>query len=138
MLRPDVLDAMNWKLEKSGLDGLNKKQIIFCGDLKQLPVIVSSKKEQDSLKENYRGFYFNNSFIYNEINPIEISLDTVYRQSDMDFIDNLNLLRENRPTNYFKRFVSDNTPIPNSVILAPKNSTVNDYNIKGLLSLEGS
>jgi ATP-dependent DNA helicase PIF1 len=138
MLRPDVLDAMNWKLENSSLGGLNKKQVIFCGDLKQLPVIVSSKKEQDCLKESYKGFYFNNSFIYNEIKPIEISLDTVYRQSDMDFIDNLNLLRENKHTDYFKRFVSDEIPIPNSIILAPKNSTVNDYNIKGLLSLEGS
>lgn len=137
MLRPDVLDAMNWKLENSGLPTLNNKQIIFCGDLKQLPVIVASKKEHDALKLNYKDFYFNEAFIYKKINPLNINLETVYRQSDMDFIDNLNLLRENKPTDYFKRFVSDDKPIKNSIILAPKNKTVNEYNVKGLISLEG-
>lgn len=40
MLRPDVLDAINWTLLKNGCDGLKSKQIIFVGDLKQLPAPI--------------------------------------------------------------------------------------------------
>jgi ATP-dependent exoDNAse (exonuclease V) alpha subunit len=138
MLRCDVLDAMNWKLQNSSLETLDKKQIIFCGDLKQLPTIVSNNEEKEALQDRYKGYLFKDSFIYNKINPKEINLETVYRQSDMDFIDNLNLLRENKDTDYFKKFVSDEEPIKDSIILAPKNKTVNEYNIKGLLNLEGS
>lgn len=37
MLRPDHLDAINWTLIKNGCKGLKDIQIIFIGDLKQLP-----------------------------------------------------------------------------------------------------
>jgi ATP-dependent DNA helicase PIF1 len=40
MLRPDILDAMNWTLLKNGCDRLSTKQLIFIGDMAQLPPVL--------------------------------------------------------------------------------------------------
>lgn len=128
MLRPDILDAMHWTLLKNGCAALDKKQIIFIGDLKQLPAVLEDNT-RSVLYQNYDGEEFYNAKIYDKLNVVNIELDEVLRQSDEDFIHNLNIIRDGGKSEYFKKFVSTS---PSGIVLAPHNSTVARYNRDGL------
>lgn len=133
MLRPDLLDAMNWTLIKNGLEDLSTKQIIFIGDLKQLPPVVDDNMKSMLMKK-YDDVIFKAAKIYKNINVRDIDLGEVLRQSDPEFIQNLNVIRDGGKSEYFKRFLK---PVdPDSVILAPHSSTVTQYNQKGLAKIK--
>jgi len=132
MLRPDILDGMNWTLVKNGCGNLVKKQIIFIGDLKQLPSPIDDNT-RSILYRTYDGDEFYHAKIYKELNVIDIELDEVLRQSNEDFIHNLNIIREGGKSEYFKQFVSKQTK---GIILAPHNATVEKYNREGLAALK--
>lgn len=133
MMRPDLLDAMHWTLRKNGLKGLHERQVIFVGDMKQLPPILDDN-ERSVLLQTYDGETFEYAQIYKRLNVEVIELDEVVRQTDEEFIHNLNFIREGKKSEYFRRFVHTETK---GIILAPHNTTVNDYNDKGLNALEG-
>jgi len=133
MLRADILDALNWTLIKNGCGNIFEKQLIFIGDLKQLPCVVDDNMRSVMLKK-YSGVEFFNAEIYDQLNTIEIELDEIQRQSDNDFIEALNEIREGRKSEYFRQFV---TKQASGIVLAPHNSTVLKYNNEGLEKLEG-
>lgn len=131
MLRPDILDAMNWTLLKNGCGGLDKKQIIFIGDLKQLPVVLKDN-DRAILYKDYDGEDFTYAKIYTKLQVQKIELDEVLRQSDPEFIDALNIVRNGGKSEYFRQFISTEA---RGIILAPHNSTVMGYNIDGLAKI---
>lgn len=131
MLRPDVLDAINWTLLKNGCDGLHTKQIIFIGDLKQLPSPLDDNT-RSVLYRTYDGEEFFQAKVYSKLNVINIELDEVLRQSNEDFIHALNIIREGGKSEYFRRFVGTD---PKGIILAPHNTTVDSYNRAGLAAI---
>jgi len=133
MLRPDLLDAMHYTLKKNGLAGLDERQIIFVGDLAQLPPILDDN-ERSVLYETYNGDRFSHAKIYKRISPITIELDEILRQSNEEFIHALNIVREGGKSSYFKQFVTDK---PSGIILAPHNVTVKKYNDEGLRKQTG-
>lgn len=133
MLRPDTLDAINWTLIKNGCKSLKDFQIIFIGDLKQLPVTIDDNTKSVLFK-TYNGEEFFNAKIYRSILPSTIELDEIQRQSDHDFITALNIVREGGRSDYFKQFLSTDY---HGIVLAPHNATVNKYNIEGLKQLPG-
>lgn len=133
MLRPDIMDAINWTLVKNGLKDLTTKNVIFVGDLKQLPPPLNDNTKSVLLSK-YSGFTFEHSSIYKKLNVKTIELDEVIRQSDPDFIKNLNIIREGGKSEYFKQFINEE---PKGVVLACHNSTVKEYNQKGLDALKG-
>lgn len=133
MLRPDTLDAINWTLIKNGCKSLKDIQIIFIGDLKQLPATLDDNTKS-VLFQTYNGEEFYNAKIYRSILPAEIELDEIQRQSDGDFITALNIVREGGKSDYFKQFLSIDY---HGIVLAPHNATVNKYNIEGLKLLSG-
>jgi len=134
MLRPDILDGIHWTLRKNGCEGLDKKQLILVGDLKQLPPILNDNT-RSILYQIYKGETLFHSHIYKKLNIQEVELDEILRQSDTDFINALNLCREGIKAPYFKQFVNKE---PNEgVILAPHNSTVQAYNKANLAALDG-
>lgn len=65
---------------------------------------------------------------------MEISLNKIHRQSDFEFIDNLNILRDGRKSEYFRGFVGEK---PIGVILSPHAATARSYNLKELKRLDG-
>lgn len=133
MLRPDLLDACNWTLIKNGCGKLYDKQIIFIGDLKQLSCVLTDN-EKSVLLQKYEDSFFKDAECYLKIKPIEIELDEVVRQSDIDFINALNIVRDGGKSEYFKKFV---TKEAKGIVLAPINQTVAKYNNEGLDRLEG-
>lgn len=131
MLRPDILDALDWTLKKNGLKGLLTKQIVFVGDLKQLPAPINDNMKS-VLLQNYDGIEYFHSRIYQELKVETIELNFVHRQSDPEFIENLNIVRDGGKSPYFKKFVTEKSK---GVVLAPHNTTVKKYNIEGLESI---
>lgn len=98
MVRADLLDGIDYALR------INRKndmpfggvQMIFFGDLHQLPPVTVGKDLIDFFEENYGGFYFFNASVFKEIHFEYIELKTIFRQKDKDFINILNGIRENR------------------------------------------
>ncbi len=133
MMRPDHLDAINYTLIKSGCGSLKNKQVVFVGDLKQLPAPIDDNT-MSVLMETYKSFEFFNAKIYPKLKVKEIELDFIHRQSDGEFIENLNIIRDGGKSDYFKKFLSNETK---GIVLAPHNSTVSKYNLEGLKMLKG-
>jgi len=134
MLRPDILDGIHWTLIKNGCKGgLSKKQVIFVGDLKQLPAPIDDNM-RSMLFRVYDGEEFFEAQCYQSLSVSKIELDEVLRQSNEEFINNLNIIREGGKSEYFRKFVSS---IPNNgVVLAPHNTTVDRYNNDGLAAIK--
>ena len=133
MLRCDVIDALNWTLIKNGCGPLTKKQIIFVGDMKQLKSPIDDNMLSVIL-EKYNGPEFFRSQIYDKLDVLDIELDEMQRQSDPEFIENLNIIRDGKKSPYFRQFV---TKTPRGIVLAPHNATVAKYNEEGFNSVEG-
>ncbi len=97
MLRADLLDCIDHtlrKLRKRQHDAFGGLQILFIGDLMQLPPVVRND-EGSLLRQFYPSPYFFEARALKENPPIRVELDKVYRQSDQLFIDLLNRLRHN-------------------------------------------
>jgi hypothetical protein len=96
MVRADLLDAIDETLRK--YKDRNKPfggtQLLMIGDLHQLSPVVKDD-EWDMLKEHYDSVYFFSSKAYRQSNPVTIELKYIFRQSDQQFIDLLNRVRNN-------------------------------------------
>lgn len=136
MLRPDLLDAINWTLLKNGCGKLSDKQLIFVGDLKQLPPTITDN-EKSVLLNDYDDVFFYNSNIYNKIEVESIELDEIVRQNDPEFIEALNIIRDGGKSEYFRQFVKD-YPSEDSVILTPYTQSVEYYNKIGLDKIDSN
>lgn len=133
MLRADLLDGVEYTIRKNIRQSLKDKQIIFVGDMKQLPVIASDADISEMVSIGYSNKYFFNAFIYADLNVVEIELDEVRRQSDLEFIKNLNIVRDGGKSDYFKQFLGSE---PRGIILAPYVESVKHYNKIGLEKLK--
>jgi len=99
MLRSDLLDAIDWTLRN--VRKINKPfggvQVLFVGDLMQLPPVVKPA-EWSYLHKYYSGMFFFNALVFREQRPLYAELDKVYRQEDQRFLNVLNNLRNNEVT----------------------------------------
>lgn len=131
MLRADVLDAMDFMLQTVRKNRLpfGGVQILFIGDLLQLPPVVKNE-EWDVLKLYYKGMFFFQSIVITENTPIYVELERIYRQTDTIFINLLNNLRNNTLTpkdlQILEPYVQPNfKPQPNSQYI-----TLTTHNVK--------
>ncbi|MFQ3574698.1 MAG: DEAD/DEAH box helicase, partial [Thermodesulfovibrionales bacterium] len=101
MLRADLMDCVDRFLRIYGKHkGLpfGGTQMVFIGDLYQLPPVVTSR-EREMLKTLYKSPYFFSSHVFENGFPFEfIELQKIYRQSDEVFIRILNSIRNNTIT----------------------------------------
>ena len=119
----------------------NKKDIQFVvvGDFFQLPpVLVEEEKEvleQYYKTEIYYGFAFQSKY-WKMCNFVNIVLDEVVRQSDMEFVTNLNNARLGKKgsLNYFYT-KSSKTPIDRAIYLCGTNKAVIERNNEELNKL---
>ncbi len=99
MVRADLLDCIDKFLrlnvkKKKPFGGI---QMIFFGDLYQLPPVVTGK-EKEFFNTYYKSPYFFDSMVIKEIDMEFIELEKIYRQKDEDFIAILNAIRNNSIT----------------------------------------
>jgi hypothetical protein len=100
MLRADLLDCIdhvlrNIRKKNTPFGGL---QILFIGDLHQLPPVVK-EEEKRLLNSCYENLFFFQAKALLQSQPIQIELQKIYRQSDRNFIELLNRFRYNEQTN---------------------------------------
>src|SRR5690554_5167400 len=81
MLRADLLDAIDHTLQKNRRDDrpFGGVQVLFIGDLLQLPPIVKDQ-EWSVLSRYYKGQFFFHSKVLEENPPFYIELEKIYRQ----------------------------------------------------------
>jgi ATP-dependent DNA helicase PIF1 len=100
MVRADLLDCidkflrLNGPEEKAPFGGV---QMIFIGDLYQLPPVVTSA-ERDIFKTHYASPYFFSAKVFDQIEMEFLELEKVYRQKDDEFIRLLNTIRNRTVT----------------------------------------
>jgi len=100
MVRADLLDCVDRFLRLNGKDE-NKPfggiQMLFIGDLYQLPPVVASQ-EREIFRSHYATPYFFSAHCFQDFDMELIELEKIYRQKDTVFIDLLNSIRNNSIT----------------------------------------
>lgn len=96
MLRADLLDAIDTILRyvRRNSNPFGDLQILFIGDLWQLPPVIKSQ-EWSILKNYYSNIFFFNALVFKHVDLLYLELEKIYRQTDSDFIDVLNNFRLN-------------------------------------------
>jgi len=99
MLRADLLDAIEMVLRyvRKSNESFGGVQVLFIGDLHQLPPVVKST-EWNLLGEFYKSAFFFDALALQQNPPVYIELEKIYRQADEVFISLLNNLRNNAVT----------------------------------------
>lgn len=100
MARADVMDCMDIFLRLHGPhknEPFGGVQMIFIGDLYQLPPVVNSQ-EQEIFREIYASPYFFDAKVFERTEMEFIDLEKIYRQEEDEFIQILNAIRENALT----------------------------------------
>ena len=98
MMRCDMLDAIDTILRhfrKQPDTPFGGVQVVYIGDLFQLPPVVP-EQEWNILKEYYESPFFFSAKVVAEAPPLYIELKKIYRQSEQQFIDILNRIRNNQ------------------------------------------
>lgn len=100
MARADIIDAIDAILKhvrKQPQKPFGGVQVIYIGDLYQLPPVV---KEQDAIlmESYYESPFFFHAQVLQQFPPTFIELEKIYRQQDATFINLLNNIRNNTCT----------------------------------------
>ena len=97
MVRADLLDGVDAVLRRFRFSDLpfGGVQLLMIGDLHQLPPVVK-EEEWQLLQPLYNSAYFFDSQSLQRTELVNIELKHNYRQSDEQFIDLLNRVRDNR------------------------------------------
>ncbi len=101
MVRCDVLDAIDTILKhfrQRHHEPFGGVQMLLIGDMFQLPP-VAAEAEWNILSAFYNSPYFFDSLVMQQQPPLHIELEKIYRQSDPQFINLLNKVRNNEIDN---------------------------------------
>ena len=146
MLRADLLDAMDFMMQS-----VRKKrvpfggvQVLFIGDLLQLPPVVKNE-EWETLRKYYNGKFFFHSHVVQQNPPLYIELSKIYRQTDSEFIGILNNLRNNQisdaDVNSLNAYVNPQFDLKNNpgyITLTTHNAKADAINAQALSDLDGN
>ena len=98
MVRSDMVDGMDRYLQKAFHTHMpfGGKQVIFVGDLYQLPPVVKKGTVDDEMLCDLYGTgtpFFYKANVLKRMNLPKIEFQKIYRQTDVDFIEILNKMR---------------------------------------------
>lgn len=136
MVRADLMDGIDLSLKLNRNNNLpfGGVQMVFIGDLFQLPPIVRERELQQYFEEHYQSPYFFSAKVFDKVNFQMIELNKIYRQTEADFINILNQIREkkinhNLLASFNQKVISNNNYDKNSyVTLTPTNAVANEIN----------
>ncbi len=85
MVRADVLDAIDavlrhYRFRRS--EPFGGVQVVMIGDLMQLQPVVHGEEERAMMEKYYEGAYFFHSKVMQQVRPVYIELDHVFRQQN--------------------------------------------------------
>ncbi len=146
MLRSDIIDAIDYTMRKTLRNNMpfGGKQMIFIGDMFQLPPVVKQGPEKELLSDIYKTneFYFYKSEAVKRIRLVKIEFQKVYRQDDEKFLSILEHVRMNRITPQDVALLNTRVKIPYEtdmvVTLCSLNKTADEINNRHLSKIENS
>ena len=144
MVRADMLDYIDvfLKITRKNKTPFGGVQMIFIGDLYQLPPVVTSQ-EREFFKEEYASPYFFDAQVLKEkeFTMEFVELEKIYRQKDEEFIALLNAIRNNSITedhiNILNSCVDSTFESEKHIILTTTNSgarSINEYKLNKIKS----
>lgn len=145
MVRCDIIDAIDYTMRKALRNTMpfGGKQMIFVGDMFQLPPVVIQGPEKDLLKDMYQteDFFFYKSEAIKRMRLVKIEFRKVYRQDDDYFLHILENVRMNRvtPENIMHLNGRVHTPTVDDgavITLASINKTAEKINLQRLEEIE--
>lgn len=145
MVRCDVMDAIDRTMRHllNSNAPFGGKQMIFVGDMFQLPPVVHNGPEKDLLKDLYNtdNFFFYNSHVIKRIRLVKIEFKKVYRQNDEHFVRILDDVRQNVLTyadlkDLNARVLSPSDKDGAVITLASLNKTADQHNQKMLEAIK--
>ena len=101
MVRADLLDCVDKFMRLNGRRGdlpFGGVQVVFFGDLYQLPPVVT-RAEREIFTDSYASAFFFDAKLFEQDFEMElVELETIYRQRDPALIEVLNAIRNNSVT----------------------------------------
>ncbi len=144
MVRADMLDAMDAILRQYRNQHnvpFGGVQVLFIGDMYQLPPVIKDDEWQ-LLQEYYNSPFFFDAKVTSQFPPLYIELKKVYRQTDAQFINILNRVRNNIPTTDDLEILNDlynpNNNNDKSILLTTHNHKATTINEQELYKLNGN
>jgi hypothetical protein len=146
MLRADLLDAIDVMLRRVRFQKnqpFGGVQILFIGDLLQLPPVIKDR-EWKYLSPYYQSAFFFEAKALQNNKPVYIELMKVYRQDDPKFVAILNHFRDNAPTQLDLDILNQSCYSPSTpkdkegaIFLTTHNRKADDKNAISLKQLPG-
>jgi ATP-dependent DNA helicase PIF1 len=149
MVRADMIDNIDMflRINRENMNPFGGVQVIFFGDLFQLPPVVATPEEQNYFRTYYESPYFFSAKIFqaNHLNPEPFELEgfelnKVYRQENRHFIRLLDAVRLNQ-IDYDDLDDLNARHVPNFnkkdyfITLSPRNAVVDEINRHELAKL---
>lgn len=144
MLRADILDAIDFRLKQARRnhnEPFGGVQLLFIGDLFQLPPIVR-REEQHVMLKFYKSLHFFEAQCLKTTNLVYLELDKIFRQRDPRFISLLNSLRMNeirqeeiKFLNSFYQTEEELSNVKDAITITTHNSKAEEQNQKALAAL---
>lgn len=143
MLRCDVLDAIDVILRgvRKNPRPFGNVQVLFIGDLQQLPPVVQDG-EWNHLSKVYENPFFFSAKAYQQLNPLYIELKHIYRQKEATFINLLEKVRTSKLSQadvdlLNSRYITNATADRGVITLTTHNSKADKINHTHLEELTG-
>lgn len=146
MVRADLMDCLEASLRIHGPNPgqpFGGVQMVFVGDPYQLPPVVEDE-EAEFFATHYQTPFFFSSHALSSLEFETVELVQIYRQSDQEFIELLNAIRENTASErHFARLAQnvdeDFVPKPDElfITLSTTNNIADRVNSERLVALPG-
>jgi ATP-dependent DNA helicase PIF1 len=145
MVRADMVDAIDMFLRVNGpREGrpFGGVQIIFVGDLFQLPPVVRQEEMQVLLERGYDAAFFFNAQVLHRTEMTCIELRKIFRQKDKAFTDLLNQIRMNQGADAAIRIINETCYRPReggdfqAITLTTTNQRADSMNAKEMRLLD--
>ena len=145
MVRCDIIDAIDYTMRKvlRSMQPFGGKQIIFVGDMFQLPPVVKQGAERELMYDLYHtdDFFFYKADVIKRMRLVKIEFQKVYRQEDKDFLHILENVRLNKTTPENLMHLNERVGQPTKedgmvITLASINKTADNINQQRLAEID--
>ena len=145
MVRCDIIDAIDYTMRKTLRSSLpfGGKQVIFVGDMFQLPPVLKKGAESDLMHDLYHAddCFFYKADVIKRMRLVKIEFQKVYRQEDEAFLKILESIRLNKTTPEILMHLNERVCQPTKedgtvITLASLNRTADDINQKKLAEID--
>jgi len=138
MVRSDLLDKIDLYLKIANKPWLpfGGKQLVFIGDLYQLPPVLKND-EQETFYKNYKTEYFFSADVFEYFKYQLVELTHVYRQNELNFINCLDNIRSGEARIKHLAFLNQRVgaKIDHSIFITTINRVADEKNLIELAKL---